>query len=193
MAGPRTGRASAPRSAQRHHQRPNFWQMREISCENAIGRTEWLARPLRPRGRHECHDVAHRMAVGNRPGAAECHRQPVPHGGGESELQSDEHRPAFTGATKDASGSQLSFTEPAAGARYILEASTDLVNWTKLMARTSTGVTHQLHRHPGDELCQSVLPAPGAVAAQGVIFLPGGRTAGFGGESRVAAKTRQER
>jgi hypothetical protein len=50
-------------------------------------------------------------------------------------------RPSFTGATKDASGSQLSFTEPAAGARYILEASTDLVNWTKLMARTSTGVT----------------------------------------------------
>ncbi|MCC6822247.1 MAG: hypothetical protein IT579_16070, partial [Verrucomicrobia subdivision 3 bacterium] len=36
---------------------------------------------------------------------------------------------------------QLSFTEPAAGARYILEASSDLVRWTKLLARTSTGVT----------------------------------------------------
>jgi hypothetical protein len=50
-------------------------------------------------------------------------------------------RPSFTGATKDASGSQLSFTEPAAGARYLLEASTNLVTWTKLLARTSTGVT----------------------------------------------------
>jgi len=50
-------------------------------------------------------------------------------------------RPYFTGATKDASGSQLSFTEPAAGARYILEASTNLVNWTKLMAKTSVGAT----------------------------------------------------
>jgi len=50
-------------------------------------------------------------------------------------------RPVFTGATKDASGSQLTFTEPAAGARYIVEASTDLVNWTKLLARTSIGVT----------------------------------------------------
>lgn len=50
-------------------------------------------------------------------------------------------RPAFIGATKDASGSQLSFTEPATGARYLLEASTDLVTWTKLMARTSIGVT----------------------------------------------------
>jgi len=50
-------------------------------------------------------------------------------------------RPAFTGATKDASGSQLSFTEPATGSCYILEASTNLVNWTKLLARTSTGST----------------------------------------------------
>jgi len=49
-------------------------------------------------------------------------------------------RPAFTGTTKGASGSQLSFTEPAVGARYILEASTNLVTWTKLLARTSTGV-----------------------------------------------------
>lgn len=49
-------------------------------------------------------------------------------------------RPSFTGATKDTSGSQLSFTEPASEARYILEASTDLVTWTKLLARTSIGV-----------------------------------------------------
>jgi hypothetical protein len=50
-------------------------------------------------------------------------------------------RPSFTSATKDSSGSQLSFIEPVANARYILEASTDLVNWTKLLARTSAGVT----------------------------------------------------
>jgi enediyne biosynthesis protein E4 len=51
--------------------------------------------------------------------------------------------PAFAGATKDASGLQLSITEPAAGARYILEASPDMVTWTKLLARTSTGGTCQ--------------------------------------------------
>ncbi len=50
-------------------------------------------------------------------------------------------RPFFTGATTDANGSQLSFTEPATGARYLLGASSDLVNWTKLLARTSIGVT----------------------------------------------------
>jgi enediyne biosynthesis protein E4 len=51
--------------------------------------------------------------------------------------------PAFAGATKDASGLQLAITEPAAGARYILEASTDMVTWTKLLARTSAGGTCQ--------------------------------------------------
>jgi len=49
--------------------------------------------------------------------------------------------PKFTAAARVAGRTELSFTEPAAPARYILEASTDLVNWTKLMARTSTGVT----------------------------------------------------
>jgi len=49
--------------------------------------------------------------------------------------------PALTGATKDASGLALSITAPAANARYILEASTNLVNWTKLIARTSAGVS----------------------------------------------------
>ena len=47
--------------------------------------------------------------------------------------------PQFSGAASDAGGVQLSFSEPAAGARYIVEASTNLVNWTKLMARTSVG------------------------------------------------------
>ncbi len=47
--------------------------------------------------------------------------------------------PQITGATQTTAGMQISFSEPAAGARYILEASTNLVSWTKLMARTSTG------------------------------------------------------
>ncbi|HEY9175335.1 MAG TPA: CRTAC1 family protein [Verrucomicrobiae bacterium] len=51
--------------------------------------------------------------------------------------------PGFAGAVKDASGLQLAITEPAAGARYILEASPDLVTWTKLLARTSVGGTSQ--------------------------------------------------
>ena len=36
---------------------------------------------------------------------------------------------------------ELSLTEPAAGAVYMIEASTDLVSWTKLTARTSAGGT----------------------------------------------------
>jgi hypothetical protein len=51
--------------------------------------------------------------------------------------------PQFTGTVKTAAGMELSFTEPAAGASYILEASTDLVTWTKLLARTSAGGTAQ--------------------------------------------------
>ena len=38
-------------------------------------------------------------------------------------------------------GLQLSITEPATGAVYALEASTNLVAWTKLLAHTSTGGT----------------------------------------------------
>ena len=54
-------------------------------------------------------------------------------------------RPAFTKATKDATGLQLSITEPAAAKCYIFEASTDLVTWTKLLAKTSAGGTHQFN------------------------------------------------
>jgi hypothetical protein len=35
----------------------------------------------------------------------------------------------------------LTIQEPAAGARYALEASTDLANWAMLLARTSAGGT----------------------------------------------------
>jgi hypothetical protein len=51
--------------------------------------------------------------------------------------------PQFGEVTSGAGGLQLSFTEPATNARYILEASTDLATWTKLMARTSAGGTSQ--------------------------------------------------
>jgi enediyne biosynthesis protein E4 len=51
--------------------------------------------------------------------------------------------PAFNSATKDAGGLQLSIEEPNDSACYILEASTDLVHWTKLMTRRSTGCTTQ--------------------------------------------------
>jgi hypothetical protein len=51
--------------------------------------------------------------------------------------------PQFNGAVKTAGGLELSFNEPAAGARYIVEASTNLVTWTKLLARTSAGGTSQ--------------------------------------------------
>jgi hypothetical protein len=47
--------------------------------------------------------------------------------------------PQFSGASNLNGGLQLTFSEPAADACYILEASTDLVTWTKLMAKTSTG------------------------------------------------------
>jgi hypothetical protein len=51
--------------------------------------------------------------------------------------------PQFSGAVKTAGGVELSIAEPAAGARYILEASTNLVTWTKLLAKTSAGGTAQ--------------------------------------------------
>jgi hypothetical protein len=51
--------------------------------------------------------------------------------------------PSFNGATRDSGGLQISITEPTNTTRYILEGSTNLLNWTKLMARTSAGATAQ--------------------------------------------------
>ena len=116
-----------------------FWQMREISCENAYAgqngllahfglgdatnvttlRIEWPSGIVQELPNVAANQFLTVVESQGYPGAA----------------------PQFSGVTNDASGPQLSFTEPAADARYILEASTDLVNWTKLMARTSTGVT----------------------------------------------------
>ncbi|HEY5910350.1 MAG TPA: FG-GAP-like repeat-containing protein [Verrucomicrobiae bacterium] len=48
---------------------------------------------------------------------------------------------AFAGVATVTDGLQLSILEPGAGTVYALQASTDLVNWTKLMARKSGGGT----------------------------------------------------
>lgn len=49
--------------------------------------------------------------------------------------------PVFASAATVTNGLQLTITEPAAGAVYTVEASTNLVNWTKLAVRTSSGNT----------------------------------------------------
>ena len=52
--------------------------------------------------------------------------------------------PSFTQVAPAENGAvRLSIAEPASGARYVLEASANLVNWTKLAARTSGGTTFQ--------------------------------------------------
>jgi len=51
--------------------------------------------------------------------------------------------PSFAGTTVDATGLQLSINEPAVSSRYIVEASTDLAHWTKVVARVSAGGTAQ--------------------------------------------------
>ncbi|HEY5910351.1 MAG TPA: FG-GAP-like repeat-containing protein [Verrucomicrobiae bacterium] len=48
---------------------------------------------------------------------------------------------AFAGVATVTDGLQLSILEPGAGTVYAVQASTDLVNWAKLMARKSTGST----------------------------------------------------
>jgi hypothetical protein len=114
-------------------------QMREISCENALVgqngllahfglgdatnvttlRIEWpsgIVQELQNVATNQFLTVVERQGYGGAP-------------------------PQFSNVTNSAGGLQMSFTEPAAPARYVLEASTDLVSWTKLMARTSVGVT----------------------------------------------------
>ena len=51
--------------------------------------------------------------------------------------------PRFHGVTSSAAGCQIVIGVPAANARYVLEASSDLRKWTKLLARTSVGGNHE--------------------------------------------------
>jgi hypothetical protein len=51
--------------------------------------------------------------------------------------------PSFAGASFAPTGFDLAIAEPAAGVVYILEGSTDLATWTKLMIRTSSGGTYE--------------------------------------------------
>ncbi len=117
----------------------NFWQMREISGQGVLGydngllahfglgdatnvttlRIEWPSGIVQ-----ELPDVAANQSL--------------------TVVESQSYggqRPALTGAHKTVSGLHLTITEPDATARYLLEASTDLTSWTKLMARTSVGGT----------------------------------------------------
>jgi enediyne biosynthesis protein E4 len=116
-----------------------FWQMREISCETSyIGlngllahfglgdatnvttlRIEWPSGIVQELPNVPANQFLTVVESQGYPGPA----------------------PQLSVVTNTASGLQLSITEPVAPARYILEASTNLVNWTKLLARTSTGVT----------------------------------------------------
>jgi hypothetical protein len=50
--------------------------------------------------------------------------------------------PVLAGTAAATNGLQVSIIEPAPDAVYALEASTNLVSWTKLMARTSIGGTY---------------------------------------------------
>ena len=61
-----------------------------------------------------------------------------------------------------ATGLQLAITEPTVDAVYTVEASTNLVIWTKLMARTSAGDTF-CFIDAGPRTTPSVLPGCGAV------------------------------
>jgi len=51
--------------------------------------------------------------------------------------------PRFTGATPSPAGLELTITESASFIGYMLEASTDLATWTKLMARAGTRSQYQ--------------------------------------------------
>jgi len=51
--------------------------------------------------------------------------------------------PTFTGVSFAPTGFDLAIAEPAAGVVYVLEGSTDLATWAKLMVRTSSGGTYE--------------------------------------------------
>jgi hypothetical protein len=118
-----------------------FWQMREISCENSYAGQNGL---LAHFGLGDATSVT-TLRIEWPSGIV----QEIPNVAPDQFLTVVESQgytnacPSFTGATQDASGLQLTFTEPEAGTRYVIEASSDLVHWTKLKACTSTGGTAQ--------------------------------------------------
>jgi hypothetical protein len=118
-----------------------FWQMREISCENAFAGQNGL---LAHFGLGDATNVT-TLRIEWPSGIV----QELPNVAANQFLKVVESQgyigpcPSFNGAKRDSSGLQLSITEPTNTARYILEGSTNLVNWTKLMARTSAGATAQ--------------------------------------------------
>jgi len=116
-----------------------FWQMREISCGSAYGGQNGLFAHF---GLGDATNVTTLRIEW--PSGIVQELQNVTTNQFLTVVESQSYTnvaPQFSGVTNNAGGLQLSFTEPAANARYLLEASSDLVNWTKLMAHTSTGVT----------------------------------------------------
>ena len=117
----------------------NFWQMREVSCENGYAGQNGL---LAHFGLGDATDVT-MLRIEWPSGIVE----ELPDVAANQSLTVEEsqsyggQRPALTGVEKTVSGLHLTITEPDATARYLIEASTDLTSWTKLMARTSAGGT----------------------------------------------------
>jgi len=114
-----------------------FWQMREISCENALAGQNGL---LAHFGLGDATNVTTLRIEW--PSGIVQDLTNVAANQFLTVIESQDYggvSPQFGAVTSSAGGLQLSFAEPAANARYILEASTDLTSWTKLMARTSAG------------------------------------------------------
>ncbi|HEY5909722.1 MAG TPA: CRTAC1 family protein [Verrucomicrobiae bacterium] len=117
-----------------------FWQMREISCASGYAGQNGL---LAHFGLGDATNVA-TLRIEWPSGIV----QELQNVAANQFLTVVEHQdtgsaPAFAGTAIVTDGIQLSITEPAAETRYILEASTNLVSWTKLLARTSAGGTTQ--------------------------------------------------
>jgi len=118
-----------------------FWQMREISCENLWAAQNGL---LAHFGLGDATNVTTLRIEW--PSGIVQELQNVATNQFLTVVESQSYiaaSPQFGEMTNGAAGLQLSFTEPLADAHYILEASSDLVSWIKLMARTSAGRTAQ--------------------------------------------------
>lgn len=116
-----------------------FWQVREISCGVGQGGQSCL---LAHFGLGDATNVT-TLQITWPSGIV----QEIQNVTADQFLTVEEHQvyagpsPVFAGVTTTTNGLQLSIVEPVAGAVYALEGSTNLVNWTKLLARTSAGGT----------------------------------------------------